>query len=65
MIPVCASWDIRIYPFPILALRLLGSSTTAVLQIIKEVYNRLQSMEDAQEEPTQWQEMQAVADSIP
>lgn len=51
-----------------LALRLLGllsSSTAAVLQTIKGVIKRLQGMDDAQEELALWQEMQAVAESIP
>ncbi len=51
-----------------LALRLLGllsSSTAAVLQTIKGVTKRLQGMDDAQEELALWQEMQAVAESIP
>lgn len=50
-----------------LALRLLGllsSSTAAILQTVKGVIKRLEQMENAQLELTQWQEMQQVAESI-
>lgn len=53
------------YDLALRLLGLLGSSTAAVLQTIKGVIKRLQGMEDAQEELAQWQEMQAVAESIP
>lgn len=50
-----------------LALRLLGllsSSTAAILQTVKGVIKRLEQMENAQLELTQWQEIQQVAESI-
>ncbi|MEG2524548.1 MAG: DEAD/DEAH box helicase, partial [Oscillospiraceae bacterium] len=50
-----------------LALRLLSlqsSSTAAILQTIRGVIKRLETMQDAQGELAQWQEIQSVADSI-
>ena len=51
-----------------LALRLLSlqsSSTAAILQTIKGVIKRLETMPDAQDEIAKWRKMQAVAQSIP
>ncbi len=50
-----------------LALRLLSlqsSSTAAILQTIKGVIKRLESMLDAQEELAEWRQMQAVAECV-
>ncbi len=50
-----------------LALRLLGlqsSSTAAILQTIKGVIKRLESMSNAQNELNEWRQMQTVAESI-
>ena len=50
-----------------LALRLLSlqsSSTAAVLQTIKGVIKRLESILDAQDELAEWRQMQAAAESI-
>ena len=46
-------------------LGLLGSSTAAILQTIKGIVKRLQGLENVAKELTQWQEIQAVAESIP
>lgn len=51
-----------------LALRLLSlqsSSTAAILQTIKGVIKRLETMPDAQDEIAKWRKMQVVAQSIP
>lgn len=50
-----------------LALRLLSlqsSSTAAILQTIKGVIKRLETMPDAQDELAKWRQMQTVAESI-
>lgn len=50
-----------------LALRLLSlqsSSTAAILQTIKGIIKRLKTMPDAQDELSEWQQMQTVAESI-
>ncbi len=50
-----------------LALRLLSlqsSSTAAILQTIKGIIKRLETMPDAQDELAEWRQMQAVAESI-
>lgn len=53
------------YDLALRLLGLLGSSTAAILQTIKGIAKRLQGLENAAEELTQWQEIQAVAESIP
>lgn len=53
------------YDLALRLLGLLGSSTAAILQTIKGIVKRLQGLENAAEELTQWQEIQAVAESIP
>ncbi len=52
------------YDLALRLLGLLGSSTAAILQTIKGIAKRLQGLENAAEELTQWQEMQAVAEGI-
>lgn len=52
------------YDLALRLLGLLGSSTAAILQTIKGVIKRLEQMENTQEELAQWQEIQAVAESI-
>ncbi|MEG0751641.1 MAG: DEAD/DEAH box helicase, partial [Oscillospiraceae bacterium] len=50
-----------------LALRLLSlqsSSTAAILQTIRGVIKRLETMPDAQDELTQWQEIQLAAEEV-
>lgn len=50
-----------------LALRLFSlqsSSTAAILQTIRGVIKRLEGMPDAQDERTEWRQMQAVAESV-
>ena len=46
-------------------LGLLGSSTAAILQTIKGIVKRLQGLENAADELSQWQEIQTAAESIP
>ena len=53
------------YDLALRLLGLLGSSTAAILQTIKGIVKRLQGLENAAEELTQWQEMQTVAECIP
>ena len=53
------------YDLALRLLGLLGSSTATILQTIKGIAKRLQGLENAAEELTQWQEIQAVAESIP
>ena len=51
-----------------LALRLLSpqsSSTAAILQTIKGIIKRLETMSNAQDELAEWRQMQTVAESIP
>jgi len=52
------------YDLALRLLGLLGSSTAAILQTIKGVIKRLEQMENTQDELAQWQEIQAVAESI-
>lgn len=52
------------YDLALRLLGLLGSSTAAILQTIKGVIKRLEQMENTQNELAQWQEIQAVAESI-
>lgn len=52
------------YDLALRLLGLLGSSTAAILQTIKGIVKRLQGLENAAKELTQWQEMQTVAESI-
>lgn len=52
------------YDLALRLLGLLGSSTAAILQTIKGVIKRLEQMENTQDELVQWQEIQAVAESI-
>ena len=52
------------YDLALRLLGLLGSSTAAILQTIKGVIKRLEQVENTQEELAQWQEIQAVAESI-
>ena len=52
------------YDLALRLLGLLGSSTAAILQTIKGIAKRLRGLENAAEELTQWQEIQAVAESI-
>ena len=53
------------YDLALRLLGLLGSSTAAILQTIKGIVKRLQGLENVAKELTQWQEIQAVAESIP
>ena len=43
----------------------MGSSTAAILQTIKGIVKRLQGLENAADELSQWQEIQTAAESIP
>lgn len=53
------------YDLALRLLGLLGSSTAAILQTIKGIVKRLQGLENAADELSQWQEIQTVAESIP
>lgn len=53
------------YDLALRLLGLLGSSTAAILQTIKGIVKRLQGLENAAEELSQWQEIQTVAEHIP
>lgn len=52
------------YDLALQLLSLQSSSTAAILQTIKGVIKRLKAMPDAQNELSQWREMQTVAESI-
>ena len=53
------------YDLALRLLGLLGSSTAAILQTIKGIVKRLQGLENAADELSQWQEIQTAAESIP
>ena len=53
------------YDMALRLLGLLGSSTAAILQTIKGIVKRLQGLENAEDELSQWQEIQTAAESIP
>lgn len=53
------------YDLALRLLGLLGSSTAAILQTIKGIVKRLQVLENAADELSQWQEIQTAAESIP
>ena len=52
------------YDLALRLLGLLGSSTAAILQTIKGIVKRLQGLENAADELSQWQEIQTDRKSV-
>ena len=52
------------YDLALRLLGLLGSSTAAILQTIKGIVKRLQGLENAADELSQWQEIQTAAENV-